>query len=99
MPLITDQQPAEQIKKLLCELETLVNNNDADAAALQLEALNTCLKSWCESAEQPSSDELTATLAHINTILTQANSHKDDSFKALLKHKKSDKAISAYKST
>jgi ABC-type transporter Mla subunit MlaD len=99
MPLITDQQPAEQIKQLLCELETLVNSNDADAATLQLEALNSCLKSWCESAEQPSSDELTATLAHINTILTQANNHKDDSFKALLKHKKSDKAISAYKST
>ncbi|WP_372763400.1 hypothetical protein [Pseudoalteromonas sp.] len=95
----SSQQSAEQVKQLLCVLETQVNNNQADAAAQQLAALDMCLKNWCESELPPTADELIAIQTSIKAILVQATSQKSASFNALLKHKKSDKAINAYKST
>jgi ElaB/YqjD/DUF883 family membrane-anchored ribosome-binding protein len=90
---------AEQINQLLSEVELRLSDNTPDDAQQKLNELNNHLQAWCEGSTPPSADELTAIQAHINTILSNANSQKDDSFKALLKHKKTNKAISAYKST
>ncbi|KGJ98575.1 hypothetical protein [Pseudoalteromonas sp. ND6B] len=90
---------AEHVKQLLCELQTHVNKNSADGAANSLELLNKHLVNWCESTSPPSVDELSVLQTQINMILATAENQKAESFSALLKHKKSDKAINAYKST
>lgn len=96
---IKSTQAAEQIKQLLCELQAQVNSNRADGAANSLELLNKHLVNWCESTSPPSVDELSVLQTQINMILATAENQKAESFSAILKHKKSDKAINAYKST
>jgi|TARA_B100001059_G_C17382064_1_gene354934 hypothetical protein len=90
---------AEHVKKWLCELQTHVNKNSADGAVNSLELLNKHLVTWCESTSPPTADELTVIQTRIKSILITAENQKAESFSALLKHKKSDKAINAYKST
>ncbi|WP_024612419.1 hypothetical protein [Pseudoalteromonas sp. TB64] len=88
---------AEQIKTLLSKIEVLVNDDNADEAQPFLDTLNTKLKQWCESSEGPSTEQLELIQLRINTILVKANSAKNESSKAIIKHKKSVKAIKAYK--
>lgn len=92
-------QAADHVKKWLCELQTHVNKNSADGAINALELLNKHLVTWCESTSPPTFDELTVIQTRINSILITAENQKVASFNALLKHKKSGKAINAYKST
>lgn len=92
-------QSTELVNQLLCQLQTEVNNNNADTAQQLLAQLNNKLIAWCESEQPPTADELQALQTTINTILTTAENQKTESFNALLKHKKSGKAINAYKST
>lgn len=92
-------QAADHVKKWLCELQTQVNKNSADDAVNSLKLLNKHLLTWCESSSPPTAEELTAIQTRINSILATAENQKTTSFNALLKHKKSGKAINAYKST
>jgi len=94
------EQPvkAEYINKLLSNIESLVNNNNADEAQLVIHTLNDALKSWCESDTPPSALQLKAVQTKINAISEQANVAKNESSKAIIKQKKTGKAISAYKS-
>ncbi|MBH0003120.1 hypothetical protein [Pseudoalteromonas sp. SWYJZ12] len=88
---------AEQIQTLLSNIEVLVNDNNADEAQPFLDTLNTKLKQWCESSKAPSAEQLELIQLRINTILVKANSAKNESSKAIIKQKKSGKAIKAYK--
>ncbi|KAA1154555.1 hypothetical protein EU510_00110 [Pseudoalteromonas sp. FUC4] len=88
---------AEQIQTLLSNIEVLVNDNNADEAPPFLNTLNTKLKQWCENSEGPSAEQLELIQLRINTILVKANSAKNESSKAIIKQKKSGKAIKAYK--
>ncbi|MBH0050364.1 MULTISPECIES: hypothetical protein [unclassified Pseudoalteromonas] len=88
---------AEQIQALLSNIEVLVNDNNADEAQPLLDTLNTKLKQWCESSGGPSAEQLELIQLRINTILVTANGAKNESSKAIIKHKKSGKAIKAYK--
>ncbi|MBG9994172.1 hypothetical protein I6F50_03775 [Pseudoalteromonas sp. NZS127_1] len=88
---------AEQIQALLSNIEVLVNDNNADEAQPLLDTLNTKLKQWCESSDGPSAEQLELIQLRINTILVTANGAKNESSKAIIKHKKSGKAIKAYK--
>jgi len=90
---------SELIQTLLKNIEVLVNENNADEAQLFLDTLNAKLKQWCESSEGPSAEQLELIQLRINTILVKANSAKNESSKAIIKHKKSGKAIKAYKNT
>ncbi|MBH0016162.1 hypothetical protein [Pseudoalteromonas sp. NGC95] len=90
---------SELIQTLLKNIEVLVNENNADEAKLFLDTLNAKLKQWCESSEGPSAEQLELIQLRINTILVKANSAKNESSKAIIKHKKSGKAIKAYKNT
>ncbi|KHM47648.1 hypothetical protein PL71_10725 [Pseudoalteromonas distincta] len=90
---------SELIKTLLSKIEVLVNDNNADEAQPLLGTLNTELKQWCESSEGPSAEQLELIQLRINTILVKANSAKNESSKAIIKHKKSGKAIKAYKAS
>jgi len=94
------EQPvkAEYINKLLSNIESLVNDNNADQAQLVIHTLNDALKSWCESDTPPNALQLTAVQTKINAISKQANVAKNESSKAIIKQKKTGKAISAYKS-
>ena len=93
--LTTNQ--AEHIQMLLSKIELLVNDNNADEAQPFLDTLNTEITQWCESSEGPSAEQLKLIQLRINTILVSANSAKNESSKAIIKHKKSGKAIKAYK--
>ena len=90
---------SELIQTLLSRIEVLVNDNNADEAQPLLDTLNVELKQWCESSDGPSAEQLELIQLRINTILVKANSSKNESSKAIIKHKKSGKAIKAYKST
>lgn len=90
---------AEQIQTLLSNIEVLVNDNNADEAPPFLDTLNTKLKQWCESSDGPSAEQLELIQLRINTILVKANGAKNESSKAIIKHKKSGKAIKAYKAS
>ncbi|TMP10380.1 hypothetical protein CWC11_02845 [Pseudoalteromonas sp. S3178] len=89
---------AEQIGELLNNIESLVQSNKAEEAKPIMDTLNIELKSWCESDTPPNAQELEAIQAAINTINKQAMAKKNESSKAIIKQKKSGKAISAYKS-
>ena len=93
----TPASHAEQIQALLSNIEVLVNDNNADEAQPLLDTLNTKLKQWCESSGGPSAEQLELIQLRINTILVTANGAKNESSKAIIKHKKSGKAIKAYK--
>ncbi|PKH93640.1 MULTISPECIES: hypothetical protein [unclassified Pseudoalteromonas] len=95
----TPASHAEQIQALLSNIEVLVNDNNADEAQPFLDTLNTDIKQWCEGSEGPSAEQLELIQLRINTILVKANNAKNESSKAIIKHKKSGKAIKAYKST
>ena len=95
----TPASHAEQIQALLSNIEVLVNDNNADEAQPFLDTLNTDIKQWCESSEGPSAEQLELIQLRINTILVKANNAKNESSKAIIKHKKSGKAIKAYKNT
>ncbi|MFP3363889.1 hypothetical protein R0J93_09490 [Pseudoalteromonas sp. SIMBA_148] len=88
---------SELIQTLLSNIEVLVNDNNADEAQPLLDTLNVKLKQWCESSDGPSAEELELIQLRINAILVKANSAKNESSKAIIKHKKSGKAIKAYK--
>ena len=90
---------SELIQTLLSRIEVLVNDNNADEAQPLLDTLNVELKQWCESSDGPSAEELELIQLRINTILVKANSAKNESSKAIIKHKKSGKAIKAYKAS
>ncbi|WP_024599222.1 hypothetical protein [Pseudoalteromonas sp. TAE56] len=90
---------SELIQTLLSKIEVLVNDDNADEAQPLLDTLNTELKQWCESSDGPSAEELELIQLRINTILVKANGAKNESSKAIIKHKKSDKAIKAYKAS
>lgn len=94
------EQPvkAEYINKLLSNIESLITNNNADEAQLVIHTLNDALKSWCESDTPPSALQLKAVQTKINAISAQASVAKNESSKAIIKQKKTGKAISAYKS-
>lgn len=89
---------AKHINELLNNIEALVQSNKADEAKPSMDTLNIELKNWCESDAPPKAQELEAIQAAINTISKQAMAKKNESSKALIKQKKSGKAISAYKS-
>jgi len=89
---------AEHIHELLDNIESLVQSNKADEATPILDTLNIEIKSWCESNTPPNTQELEAIQAAINAISKQAIAAKNESSKAIIKQKKSGKAISAYKS-
>ncbi|KAA1160170.1 MULTISPECIES: hypothetical protein [Pseudoalteromonas] len=95
--LTTNQ--AEHIKILLKEIESLVNDNNADEAQPILKTLNTDLKKWCESNNSPNAEQLQSIQITINSILAKANIAKSESSKAIIKYKKSGRAIKAYKAT
>ena len=88
---------SELIQNLLSKIEVLVNDDNADEAQPLLDTLNVELKQWCESRDGPSAKQLELIQLRINTILVKANSAKNESSKAIIKHKKSGKAIKAYK--
>ena len=88
---------SELIQTLLSKIEVLVNDDNADEAQPFLDTLNTKLKQWCESSKAPSAEQLELIQLRINTILVKANSAKNESSKAIIKQKKSGKAIKAYK--
>lgn len=90
---------SELIQTLLSRIEVLVNDNNADEAQPLLDTLNVELKQWCESSDGPSARQLELIQLRINTILVKANSAKSESSKAIIKHKKSGKAIKAYKAS
>ena len=90
---------SELIQTLLSRIEVLVNDNNADEAQPLLDTLNVELKQWCESSEGPSAKQLELIQLRINNILVKANSAKNESSKAIIKHKKSGKAIKAYKAS
>lgn len=89
---------AEHIHELLNNIEALVQSNKADEAKPIIDTLNSELKSWCESDTPPNTQELETIQAVINAISKQAIAAKNESSKAIIKQKKSGKAISAYKS-
>ncbi|WP_166420236.1 hypothetical protein [Pseudoalteromonas sp. Z1A8] len=97
----TSPQPltkySELIQTLLSNIEVLVNDNNADEAQPFLDTLNTNIKQWCESNEGPSAEQLELIQLRINTILVKANSAKNESSKAIIKQKKSGKAIKVYR--
>lgn len=88
---------SELIQTLLSNIEVLVNDDNADEAQPLLDTLNVKLKQWCESSDGPSAKQLELIQLRINAILVKANSAKNESSKAIIKHKKSGKAIKAYK--
>lgn len=90
---------SELIQTLFSRIEVLVNDNNADEAQPLLDTLNVKLKQWCESSDGPSAKQLELIQLRINTILVIANSAKNESSKAIIKHKKSGKAIKAYKAS
>ncbi|MDN3474016.1 hypothetical protein [Pseudoalteromonas sp. APC 3355] len=90
---------SELIQTLLSNIEVLVNDDNADEARPLLDTLNVKLKQWCESSDGPSAKQLELIQLRINTILVKANSAKNESSKAIIKHKKSGKAIKAYKAS
>jgi hypothetical protein len=90
---------SEIISTLIAKLDRYVKSNNAEDAQQQLDLLNDNLTTWCESNNPPNLQQLTSVKMSINAILGEANSHKKDAFKVLLKHKKGNKAVSAYKST
>ncbi|WP_165725360.1 hypothetical protein [Pseudoalteromonas sp. SA25] len=90
---------SEQIRALLSKIEVLVSDNNADEAQPFLDALNAQIKQWCEGNDIPSEEELKSIQLRINTILVKANCAKNESSKAIIKHKKSGKAIKAYRAT
>jgi hypothetical protein len=90
---------SELIQTLLSNIEVLVNDDNADEAQPLLDTLNVKLKQWCESSDGPSAKQLELIQLSINTILVKANSAKNESSKAIIKHKKSGKAIKAYKAS
>ncbi len=89
---------AEHINGLLNNIEALVQSKKADEAMPIMDTLNIELKSWCESDTPPNAQELETIQAAIKTISKQAIAAKNESSKAIIKQKKSGKAISAYKS-
>ena len=89
---------ADHINGLLNNIEALVQSNKADEATPIMDILNSELKSWCESETPPNTHELETIQAAINAISKQAMAKKNESSKAIIKQKKSGKAISAYKS-
>ena len=95
----TPASHAEQIQALLSNIEVLVNDNNADEAQPFLDTLNVNIKQWCEGNDIPSEEELKSIQLRINTILVKANCAKNESSKAIIKHKKSGKAIKAYRAT
>ena len=103
MDLSASPQPltnySELIQTLLSRIEVLVNENNADEAQPLLDTLNVELKQWCESSDGPSAEQLELIQLRINTILVKANGAKNESSKAIIKHKKSGKAIKAYKAS
>ena len=90
---------SELIQTLLSNIEVLINDNNADEAQPLLDTLNVELKQWCESSDGPSAEQLELIQLRINTILVKANGAKNESSKAIIKHKKSGKAIKAYRAT
>ena len=90
---------SELIQTLLSKIEVLVNENNADEAQPFLDTLNANIKQWCESSKAPSAEQLELIQLRINTILVKANSAKNESSKAIIKQKKSGKAIKAYKAS
>ena len=90
---------SELIQTLFSNIEVLVNDDNADEAQPLLDTLNVKLKQWCESSDGPSAKQLELIQLRINTILVKANSAKNESSKAIIKHKKSGKAIKAYKAS
>ena len=88
---------SELIQTLFSKIEVLVSDNNADEAQPLLGTLNINIKQWCESSDGPSAEQLELIQLRINTILVKANSAKNESSKAIIKHKKSGKAIKAYK--
>lgn len=89
---------AEYINQLLSRIELLVQSNNADEAPPIMDTLNSELKRWCESETPPNAKQLMAVQANINNISKQANAVKNESSKAIIKQKKTGRAISAYKS-
>jgi hypothetical protein len=89
---------SELIQTLLSKIEVLVNDDNADEAQPLLDTLNVELKQWCESSDGPSAKQLELIQLSINTILVKANGANESS-KAIIKHKKSGKAIKAYKAS
>lgn len=91
---------AKQINTLLAALSLQLSENNADDALQSINDLNNLIKSWCEDeVDKPTNDELVTLQKKINTLLSTASDLKADTLKSLLKHKQSNKAISAYKST
>ncbi|WP_324738038.1 hypothetical protein VOI46_12070 [Pseudoalteromonas sp. CuT4-3] len=89
---------AEYINQLLSQIEVLVQSNKADDATPIMATLNSELERWCESDNPPNAEQLMAVQTNINNISKQANAVKNESSKAIIKQKKTGKAISAYKS-
>jgi len=89
---------AEYINQLLSQIEVLVQSNKATEAKPIMDTLNSELKRWCESETPPNAKQLMAVQTNINNISKQANAVKNESSKAIIKQKKTGKAISAYKS-
>ena len=90
---------SELIQTLLSNIEVLVNDDNADEAQPLLDTFHVKLKQCCESSDGPSAKQLELIQLRINTILVKANSAKNESSKAIIKHKKSGKAIKAYKAS
>ncbi|MDC9565177.1 MULTISPECIES: hypothetical protein [unclassified Pseudoalteromonas] len=95
---LEETSKAEHINQLLSRIELSVQSNKADEAKPIMDTLNSKLKSWCESDTPPNTQELETIQAVINAISKQAIAAKNESLKAIIKQKKTGKAISAYKS-
>lgn len=95
---LEETSKAEHINQLLSRIELLVQSNNADEAPPIMDTLNSELKRWCESDNPPTVEQLMVVQANINNISKQANAVKNESSKAIIKQKKTGKAISAYKS-
>ncbi|NMP03422.1 hypothetical protein HHE94_11990 [Pseudoalteromonas arctica] len=89
----------ERIQTLLDKIELSVNDNNAIEAQSSLNTLNIEIRKWCESSEPPNTEQLQVIQLQISTILVIANNIKNESSKAIINHKKSGRAIKAYKAT
>ena len=91
---LEETSKAERINQLLSRIELLVQSNNADEAPPIMDTLNSELKRWGESENPPTAKQLMVVQANSK----QANAVKNESSKAIIKQKKTGKAISAYKS-
>lgn len=90
---------SDTLKKITALLDKLDSELDAeldDNAISTLEGINDALRDYCEK-ELLSKEHLVEIQNRIHDVLGKANKLKENTFNTLLKHKKSSKAITAYK--